>query len=79
MKKKVDGNSGGEAALLDVEQVRGVLNCSARHVLRMADRGLMPPPVRLGALVRWQRGAVESWIANGCPAVRRTKEASRVA
>ena len=79
MKQKTTGNGAENAALLDVEQVRGVLNCSARHVLRMADRGLMPPPVRLGALVRWQRGAIDAWVAKGCPAVRRTKEASRVA
>jgi predicted DNA-binding transcriptional regulator AlpA len=67
-----------KAALLDGEQVGEVLHCSARHVIRMADRGLMPPPVRLGSLVRWQRGAIDSWIAKGCPAMRRIKETSRV-
>jgi predicted DNA-binding transcriptional regulator AlpA len=67
-----------KAALLDVEQVGGILYCSARHVIRMAERGLMPPPVRLGSLVRWQRDAIDSWIAKGCPAMRRIKEASRV-
>ena len=56
-------------ALLDVEQVGNTLRCSARHVIRMVDRGAMPPPVRLGALVRWQRGAIEKWIDSGCPRI----------
>jgi len=59
------------AALLDVDAVAALLNCSTRHVRRLADAGRMPPPVRLGALVRWSRQAVEQWVADGCPAVER--------
>jgi predicted DNA-binding transcriptional regulator AlpA len=29
-----------------------------------------PAPVRLGALVRWPRQAIEDWIASGCKPVR---------
>jgi len=36
------------------------------HVYRLADSGAMPPPVKLGALVRWSRQAIEQWIAGGC-------------
>jgi predicted DNA-binding transcriptional regulator AlpA len=64
-------------ALSDLTEVSALLLCSKRHVIRMAERGLMPPPVRLGSLVRWQRGAIDSWIAKGCPAVRRGKEVAR--
>ena len=39
-------------ALLDVRAVAQLLDCSTRHVYRLADNGGMPPPVRLGALVR---------------------------
>jgi excisionase family DNA binding protein len=57
--------------LLDVRAVAALLDCSPRHVYRLADTGCMPPPVRLGALVRWPRQAVADWIANGCPPCRR--------
>ncbi len=55
------------AALLDVQAVAQLLDCSSRHVYRMADTGRMPPPVRLGALVRWRRQDLDAWIAAGCP------------
>ena len=43
------------AAMLDVNQVAALLCCSARHVYRLADAGLMPRPIKLGSLVRWPR------------------------
>lgn len=55
------------AALLDVKAVAALLGCSTRHIFRLADAGQMPAPVKLGSLVRWPRGAVEAWIAAGCP------------
>ena len=58
-------------SLLDVRAVAKLLDCSERHIYRLRDAGRMPPPVRLGALVRWSRQAVEDWIAAGCPATRR--------
>jgi excisionase family DNA binding protein len=58
-------------ALLDVGAVAKMLGCSARHVWRLADRGAMPKACRLGALVRWQRSAIEEWIGKGCPTVRK--------
>jgi excisionase family DNA binding protein len=59
------------AALLDVKSVAALLGgCSTRHIYRMSDSGRMPSPLRLGALVRWDRNALESWIAAGCPRVR---------
>jgi excisionase family DNA binding protein len=63
------------AALLDVEQVAELLNCSARHVYRLADAGRMPAPVRLGALVRWRRQDLETWIADGCRPCRTPRKA----
>jgi excisionase family DNA binding protein len=54
------------AQLLDVRAVAALLGCSARHVYRLADAGHMPPPLRLGALVRWNRSSLEKWIAGGC-------------
>lgn len=60
-------------ALLDVGEVSRWLGCSARHVYRLADAGRMPAPVKLGALVRWNRSAIESWIEGGCRPVRVAK------
>lgn len=57
-------------AMLDVNQVAALLNCSARHVYRLADAGRMPRPVKLGALVRWPRHKIEAWIEDGCPSCR---------
>ncbi len=65
------------AVLLEIAEVSALLRCSNRHVNRLAERGLMPPPIRLGALVRWNREKVETWISNGCPAIRTSREVSR--
>ena len=62
-------NAAGEprAALLDVNHVAAMLQCSVRTVYRLSDSGRMPKPVKLGALVRWSGEALEQWIAEGCP------------
>jgi excisionase family DNA binding protein len=61
-----------QAALLDVGALAALLNCSERHVYRLSDRGAMPAPVRLGALVRWRRLEIVQWISEGCPSVRKS-------
>jgi predicted DNA-binding transcriptional regulator AlpA len=55
---------------LDAKQVGARLGCSWRHVLRMADRGLMPWGVKLGALRRWDGDELEQWINGGCKPCR---------
>jgi excisionase family DNA binding protein len=59
-----------EPVLLDVKAVAKLLTCSTRHVYRLCDAGRMPPPVPLGALVRWRRQEIEDWIAGGCKPIR---------
>jgi excisionase family DNA binding protein len=61
----------------DVKIVAEKCDCSPRHVYRLADAGRMPAPLRLGSLVRWDLDAIDQWIAEGCPAVRNVKGASR--
>jgi excisionase family DNA binding protein len=61
--------------LLDVRAVAALLGCSARHVYRLADAGQMPPPLHLGALVRFRRADIDGWLAQGCPRVRPTGRA----
>ncbi len=65
------------AAMLDVQDVAALLKCSRRHIYRMADSGRMPPPVKLGALVRFDRDVLTRWITDGCPPVRRAGRAVR--
>ncbi|MBI4582731.1 MAG: helix-turn-helix domain-containing protein [Planctomycetes bacterium] len=57
--------------LLTIDAVAQLLGCSSRHVRRLADSDRMPPPLRLGTALRWDRKAVEKWIEAGCPPVER--------
>ncbi|QNN21806.1 helix-turn-helix domain-containing protein [Planctomycetales bacterium ZRK34] len=59
-------------AMLTIDQIARLLNCSTRTVFRLNDAGRMPRPVRLGALVRWNRGQIERWIAAECPKPERS-------
>ncbi|MCE9629458.1 MAG: helix-turn-helix domain-containing protein [Planctomycetia bacterium] len=59
--------------LIDVNEFASKLACSTKHVRRMADNGRCPPPIRLGGLRRWNRKAVDDWIAAGCPVVRHVR------
>lgn len=63
------------AQLLDVRAVAALLDCSSRHVYRLADTGRLPPPIRLGSLVRWRRAELLDWLAAGCPPVRQAGRA----
>ena len=66
------------AELLDVRAVARLLGgCSTRHVHRLADSGRMPRPLRLGALVRWRRAEVMSWIEGGCRPIEAAKGTTR--
>jgi len=72
--ERIAGRAGADmsdTAMLDVNQVATLLNCSSRHVYRLSDAGRMPRPVKLGSLVRWSRAAVGAWIAEGCPSCRK--------
>lgn len=62
------------AELLDVRSVAVLLGgCSTRHVYRLADAGRMPPPIRLGSLVRWSRAQIMIWLEGGCQPFGSTK------
>jgi excisionase family DNA binding protein len=56
-------------ALLDVRAVAALLDCSTRHIFRLVDAGKMPPPLKLGTLVRWRRNDLDSWLNAGCQSV----------
>lgn len=58
-----------QGALLSVDQLAMMLNCSARHCYRLADAGRLPRPIKLGSLVRWRAEEIAEWIAAGCKLV----------
>jgi len=68
--------AGPSTGMGDTNAVAAVILCSSRHVVRMADAGLMPRPVHVGRLVRfrWRTGdpktGVLDWIEAGCPSCR---------
>jgi excisionase family DNA binding protein len=73
-----DGRAvGTEPQLLDVRAVAALLDCSARHVYRLADAGRIPRPVKLGQLVRWRRAELIEWLDAGCPSVRSVRGACK--
>src|SRR6516165_5042944 len=66
--RPVQEHSDSLPALLDVRAVASILNCSPRHIHRLADAGRLPRAIKLGALSRWSRAEIERWLAAGCPA-----------
>jgi len=52
--------------MLKVRDVAERLGCSTRTVYRLIATGNLPKPLRIGALIRWQREVFEAWIAAGC-------------
>jgi len=56
------------AALLDVDAVAALLDCSPRHVWRMSDAGDFPRPLSIGKkLKRWPRSTVLAYLAGLTP------------
>jgi predicted DNA-binding transcriptional regulator AlpA len=49
--------------LLSVSDLAAKLGCSTRQVYRLADRGAMPRPLKLGHLNRWVESTIDAWIA----------------
>lgn len=58
------------SGLVDVREVARLASCSPRHVFRLVKRGMIPPPVKVGRLTRFQRELIERWISEGCPPVK---------
>ncbi len=57
--------------LIDAREVAQLMGVSLSHVRRLADRGALPSPRKVGRLIRWSRREIEEWIAGGCPSTRR--------
>lgn len=55
------------AVFISIDDVANMLDCSTRHVRRLADWGRIPKPVKLGAILRWIKADLERWVQDGCP------------
>jgi predicted DNA-binding transcriptional regulator AlpA len=55
------------SALITANSLAKLLGVSTRSVWRGEAAGLLPSPVRIGAIVRWRRSEVLEWIEAGCP------------
>lgn len=53
--------------LLTVTEVASLLKISKRTVWRLVSANDLPPPVRFGGNVRWQKKVIINWMENGCP------------
>jgi excisionase family DNA binding protein len=51
-----------DEVLIDAAGVAALLGVSIDTVLRMRDRGKLPPAVRLGRLVRWRKVQIVEFI-----------------
>ncbi len=49
--------------LLDVKGVASTLGLGVRTVWRLSSTGVLPAPIAIGRSKRWERRAIESWIA----------------
>lgn len=54
--------------LLTVQELSRELRISVRQLWTMTSRGTLPPPVRIGRVVRWKVQDIENWVASDCPA-----------
>jgi predicted DNA-binding transcriptional regulator AlpA len=59
------------AVFISIDDVANMLDCSTRHVRRLADWGRIPKPVKLGAILRWVKADLERWVTDGCPSSRK--------
>lgn len=59
-----------QAELLTVEQLAALLAIGKRTLWRYARSGRAPAPIKIGAVVRWRRAEVMTWIEAGCPRTR---------
>lgn len=50
--------------MVDAEEIAGLLACSPKHVRLLAIQGKIPKPTKIGRLCRWNRDAIERWLAD---------------
>ncbi len=62
--------------LVDNKQAAKLLKISERTLWELAHNDKIPPPIRIGAAVRWSLDVLKKWVEAGCPANTDFKPAS---
>jgi excisionase family DNA binding protein len=57
--------------LLKLEELAAILRVKPRTLRRHHDAGKIPRAIRIGSGLRWNRAAIEAWIAQGGPRQRK--------
>lgn len=56
-----------ESLLLDSREVAELLGLHQKTVMRLAETGGLPPPLKLGRLKKWPRSQILDFIRAGRP------------
>lgn len=48
--------------LLGVEQLARCLLKSRRAIYHLRERGVLPPPIKIGNALRWRLADIEDWL-----------------
>ena len=56
--------------LMTANDLAHMLAVSRLTIWRWRSAGRLPPPLRIGRVVRWKRSEIETWLAAGCPSCR---------
>lgn len=60
-----------QGLLIDSREAMKLLKVSRKTLYTMQTTGKMPPPIRIGAAVRWSLDVLKKWVEAGCPACQR--------
>jgi len=52
-----------EQVLLNVREVARLLHLGERTIWKLSTTGELPSPIRIGRSRRWDRRAIEAWLA----------------
>ena len=61
------GDAGEVQLTLTAKELAARLGISRAHVWKLLSLGQLPPPVRLGRAVRWDKRVIDAWLTAGAP------------
>ena len=56
--------------LITKKEMAAKLSVSVDWIEQAIPKGQVPPPVKLGELIRWVDEVIDKWIREGCPEVK---------
>lgn len=62
-----------QGLLLTSRETAKLLKVSEKTIYNRWTTGEMPPPIRIGAAIRWSLETLKSWVNAGCPRVDPSK------